>query len=85
MGVHPLNDVACIIKPVSYIRYICTFVLNERPSASLPAEVAWVTRCGNTELEKPIAIRPTSETVMYPYFSQVDTYSSVAWIRSNIF
>ena len=26
-------------------------------------EVAWVTKCGNTELEKPIAIRPTSETV----------------------
>ena len=30
-----------------------------------------MTRCGNTELDKPIAIRPTSETVMYPYFSQV--------------
>jgi prolyl-tRNA synthetase len=27
------------------------------------AEVAWVTKCGNTPLEKPIAIRPTSETV----------------------
>lgn len=26
-------------------------------------EVAWVTRYGNTEMEKPIAIRPTSETV----------------------
>ena len=26
-------------------------------------EVAWVTKCGNTEMEKPIAIRPTSETV----------------------
>eukprot|EP00197_Chlamydomonas_leiostraca_P011469 CAMPEP_0202869006 /NCGR_PEP_ID=MMETSP1391-20130828/11562_1 /ASSEMBLY_ACC=CAM_ASM_000867 /TAXON_ID=1034604 /ORGANISM="Chlamydomonas leiostraca, Strain SAG 11-49" /LENGTH=536 /DNA_ID=CAMNT_0049549243 /DNA_START=245 /DNA_END=1855 /DNA_ORIENTATION=+ len=38
-------------------------------------EVAWVTKCGNTEMEKPIAIRPTSETVMYPYFAQ--------WIRSH--
>eukprot|EP00195_Chlamydomonas_chlamydogama_P010373 CAMPEP_0202894502 /NCGR_PEP_ID=MMETSP1392-20130828/3899_1 /ASSEMBLY_ACC=CAM_ASM_000868 /TAXON_ID=225041 /ORGANISM="Chlamydomonas chlamydogama, Strain SAG 11-48b" /LENGTH=539 /DNA_ID=CAMNT_0049579229 /DNA_START=202 /DNA_END=1821 /DNA_ORIENTATION=- len=38
-------------------------------------EVAWVTKCGNTEMEKPVAIRPTSETVMYPYFSQ--------WIRSH--
>ena len=27
------------------------------------AEVAWVTKSGNTELENPIAIRPTSETV----------------------
>lgn len=29
-------------------------------------EVAWVTRAGNNDLEKPVAIRPTSETVMYP-------------------
>eukprot|EP00955_Chlamydomonas_euryale_P011243 121294-Chlamydomonas_euryale.AAC.10 len=34
-------------------------------------EVAWVTRAGDTPLEKPIAIRPTSETVMYPYYAQV--------------
>lgn len=26
-------------------------------------EVAWVTKYGNSEMEKPIAIRPTSETV----------------------
>ena len=34
-------------------------------------EVAWVTRSGSSELERPIAIRPTSETVMYPYYAQV--------------
>ncbi|XP_076960201.1 proline--tRNA ligase, cytoplasmic-like [Bidens hawaiensis] len=33
-------------------------------------EVAWVTKSGDTDLEIPIAIRPTSETVMYPYFSK---------------
>ncbi len=38
-------------------------------------EVAWVTRSGSSELKEPIAIRPTSETVMYPYFKQ--------WIRSH--
>ncbi|KAE8226119.1 hypothetical protein CF319_g1229 [Tilletia indica] len=38
-------------------------------------EVAWVTRAGKSELEKPIAIRPTSETVMYPYYAK--------WIRSH--
>ncbi|KXZ56462.1 hypothetical protein GPECTOR_1g413 [Gonium pectorale] len=38
-------------------------------------EVAWVTKYGNSTMEKPIAIRPTSETVMYPYFAQ--------WIRSH--
>ncbi len=26
-------------------------------------EVAWVTKYGNSEMDKPIAIRPTSETV----------------------
>ena len=31
------------------------------------AEVAWITMGGKSKLEKPIAIRPTSETVMYPY------------------
>ncbi|OLY82878.1 putative proline-tRNA ligase [Smittium mucronatum] len=38
-------------------------------------EVAWVTKAGSSDLEEPIAIRPTSETVMYPYFSK--------WIRSH--
>lgn len=38
-------------------------------------EVAWVTRSGQSELAKPIAIRPTSETIMYPTFSK--------WIRSH--
>lgn len=37
-------------------------------------EVAWVTKAGKSELEEPIAIRPTSETVMYPYYAK--------WIRS---
>lgn len=38
-------------------------------------EVAWVTKAGSSNLQEPIAIRPTSETVMYPYFS--------TWIRSH--
>ncbi|KAL5637904.1 hypothetical protein ACGC1H_002241 [Rhizoctonia solani] len=38
-------------------------------------EVAWVTRAGSTDLEEPIAIRPTSETVMYPYYAK--------WIQSH--
>ncbi|KMZ75640.1 Proline--tRNA ligase [Zostera marina] len=38
-------------------------------------EVAWVTKSGQSDLEVPIAIRPTSETVMYPYFSK--------WIRGH--
>lgn len=38
-------------------------------------EVAWVTRAGKSELERPVAIRPTSETVMYPYYAK--------WIQSH--
>ncbi|MEK6937049.1 MAG: proline--tRNA ligase [Nanoarchaeota archaeon] len=37
-------------------------------------EVAWVTQAGNTKLSEKLAIRPTSESIMY------DAYSK--WIRS---
>ena len=37
-------------------------------------EVAWVTRSGDSELNEPIAIRPTSETIMYPSYAK--------WIQS---
>ncbi len=38
-------------------------------------EVAWVTRSGSTDLPEPIAVRPTSETIMYPAFAR--------WIKSH--
>ncbi|MEM4271090.1 MAG: proline--tRNA ligase [Candidatus Pacearchaeota archaeon] len=37
-------------------------------------EVAWVTEAGETKLAERLAIRPTSETIMYPSYSK--------WIRS---
>ena len=37
-------------------------------------EVAWVTKSGQSDLPEPIAIRPTSETIMYPSFAK--------WIHS---
>lgn len=39
------------------------------------AEVAWVTKSGQSDLAEPIAIRPTSETIMYPAYAK--------WIRSH--
>ena len=36
----------------------------------IAAQVAWVTKSGKSEMERPIAIRPTSETVMYPYYAE---------------
>jgi len=38
-------------------------------------EVAWVTKSGDGDLAKPIAVRPTSETIMYPAYSD--------WIKSH--
>ncbi|OWZ10856.1 Proline-tRNA ligase [Phytophthora megakarya] len=38
-------------------------------------EVAWVTKSGGSDMKDPIAIRPTSETIMYPAFKN--------WIRSH--
>jgi prolyl-tRNA synthetase len=37
-------------------------------------EVAWVTQAGNTKLKERLAVRPTSETIMYPSYAK--------WIRS---
>lgn len=37
-------------------------------------EVAWVTQTGSSKLKEKLAIRPTSETIMYPLYSK--------WIRS---
>nr|XP_034191285.1 bifunctional glutamate/proline--tRNA ligase isoform X1 [Osmia lignaria] len=43
--------------------------------ADFAPEVAWVTKCGESDLAEPIAIRPTSETVMYPAYAK--------WLRSD--
>uniref|UniRef100_A0A6A7FM92 Bifunctional glutamate/proline--tRNA ligase-like n=1 Tax=Hirondellea gigas TaxID=1518452 RepID=A0A6A7FM92_9CRUS len=43
--------------------------------ADFSPEVAWVTRYGSSEMAEPIAIRPTSETAMYPAFSK--------WVQSH--
>ncbi|XP_033310719.1 bifunctional glutamate/proline--tRNA ligase isoform X2 [Bombus bifarius] len=43
--------------------------------ADFAPEVAWVTKCGESDLAEPIAIRPTSETVMYPAYAK--------WLKSD--
>ncbi|XP_071435106.1 bifunctional glutamate/proline--tRNA ligase isoform X5 [Pithys albifrons albifrons] len=43
--------------------------------ADFAPEVAWVTKSGKTDLAEPIAIRPTSETVMYPSYAK--------WVQSH--
>jgi prolyl-tRNA synthetase len=49
-------------------------VKEEEHVEGFAAEVAWVTHSGTTELKEKLAIRPTSETIMY------DAYSK--WINS---
>lgn len=49
-------------------------------AAAPPRQVAWVTRSGSSELDRPIAIRPTSETVMYPYYAQVGVWQNTRGI-----
>lgn len=43
--------------------------------ADFSPEVAWVTRSGSSEMAEPVAIRPTSETVMYPAVAK--------WVQSH--
>jgi prolyl-tRNA synthetase len=38
-------------------------------------QVAWVTKSGDSDLEEPYALRPTSETIMYHVFAK--------WIRGH--
>ena len=48
---------------------------EEEHIADFSPEVAWITRAGQSEMAEPVAIRPTSETVMYPAYAK--------WIRSH--
>ncbi len=51
------------------------FLMKEKEHVEgFSPEVAWVTETGNTKLSERLAIRPTSETIMYPAYSK--------WIRS---
>ena len=51
------------------------FLIKEKEHVEgFSPEVAWVTHAGNRKLSERLAIRPTSEAIMYPTYSK--------WIRS---
>jgi len=52
----------------------CYLQKEEAHLDDFAAEVAWVTKFGNEDLEEPVAIRPTSETAMYAAYSD--------WVQS---
>jgi prolyl-tRNA synthetase len=48
------------------------------------AEVAWVTMGGTTKLDKPIAVRPTSETAMYKdYADKIQSHRDLPLKRNQ--
>ncbi|XP_039688059.1 proline--tRNA ligase, cytoplasmic [Medicago truncatula] len=61
--------------------YFPMFVLDshlkkeEAHNSGFKQEVAWVTKSGQSDLEAHLALRPSSETIMYPYYSK--------WIRGH--
>lgn len=65
------------VKNCSFPLFVSARVLEKEKDhiEGFAPEVAWVTRAGSSELDEPIAIRPTSETVMYPYYSK--------WVQSH--
>nr|XP_019705136.1 proline--tRNA ligase, cytoplasmic isoform X2 [Elaeis guineensis] len=65
------------VKNVYFPLFVTENVLQKEKDhiEGFAPEVAWVTKSGQSEMEIPIAIRPTSETVMYPYYSK--------WIRGH--
>lgn len=52
-----------------------SFKKEARHIKGFTAEVFWITHAGDRRLKKRMLLRPTSETAMYPMFSQ--------WIRSH--
>lgn len=64
------------VKNCYFPIFVSRSVLEKEKShiADFAPEVAWVTKSGESDLAEPIAIRPTSETVMYPAFAK--------WIQS---
>jgi len=64
------------VKNAYFPLFIPENLLNKESKhiAGFSPEVAWVTHAGDTKLSERLAIRPTSETIMY------DAYSK--WIRS---
>ncbi|MCA9485697.1 MAG: proline--tRNA ligase [Nanoarchaeota archaeon] len=52
-----------------------TFAKLQKHTEDFAPEVAWITYGGNTKLNERLAVRPTSETIMYESYAK--------WIRSH--
>uniref|UniRef100_A0A0N5A5F5 proline--tRNA ligase n=1 Tax=Parastrongyloides trichosuri TaxID=131310 RepID=A0A0N5A5F5_PARTI len=65
------------VKNCYFPMFVSAAVLEREKDhiADFAPEVAWVTKAGSSDLAEPIAIRPTSETVMYPSYAK--------WVQSH--
>ncbi|CEF67953.1 Bifunctional glutamate/proline--tRNA ligase [Strongyloides ratti] len=65
------------VKNCYFPMFVSAAVLEKEKDhiADFAPEVAWVTKAGSSDLAEPIAIRPTSETVMYPSYAK--------WVQSH--
>lgn len=65
------------VEPAYFPMFVSASALNREKDhvEGFQPEVAWVTKAGTSDLAEPVAVRPTSETVMYPYYSK--------WIKSH--
>lgn len=73
------------VKEVYFPLFVSRAALEKEKThiADFSPEVAWVTKSGESTLSEPVAIRPTSETVMYPAFAKwVQSYRDLP-IRIN--
>ncbi|CAK9797250.1 Bifunctional glutamate/proline--tRNA ligase [Anthophora plagiata] len=72
------NEITKLGVQECYFPIFVTRTVLEKEKAHITdfaPEVAWVTKCGESDLAEPIAIRPTSETVMYPAYAK--------WLKSD--
>ncbi|KAL0114050.1 hypothetical protein PUN28_011398 [Cardiocondyla obscurior] len=72
------KDITALGVQECYFPIFVTRAVLEKEKAHVTdfaPEVAWVTKCGESDLAEPVAIRPTSETVMYPAYAK--------WLRSD--
>lgn len=65
------------VRNASFPIFVSSAALNKEQTHvnDFSPEVAWVTKAGDADLAEPIAIRPTSETVIYPAFAK--------WVQSH--
>jgi prolyl-tRNA synthetase len=73
----PVFDAFAGVRNAYFPMFVPEAALNREKDhvEGFAPEVAWVTQSGDTQLKEKIAIRPTSETIMYPAYAK--------WIRSH--